>query len=60
MARANGGFIFYSANNNTTGAKLPAGSGSWSSLSDQNSKEAIQPLDGKHVLQQLSQQPIHT
>ena len=55
IARASGGFIFMTAvNDTTTGAQLPAGSGSWSSLSDKNSKENFKELNGREVLDKIS------
>ncbi len=60
MVRASGGYIFYSANNATTGAQLPAGSGSWASLSDRNSKRALEPLDGRKILDSLSGIPMYS
>ena len=62
-ARATGGVRFVTAINNTTGApttgaQLPAGSGSWSSLSDRNLKENFEALDGFDVLERLSHIPI--
>ncbi len=61
IARASGGFVFYTAaNGTTTGAQLPAGSGSWSSLSDKNAKENITEINGRDVLDKLSAMPIST
>lgn len=41
MVKASGGSIFYTNSTMTTGVTLPAGGGSWSTLSDRNSKENI-------------------
>ncbi len=61
MARAPGGFVFYTAETGTTtGAQLPAGSGSWSSLSDRAAKENVAKLDGREVLDKISAMPIST
>ena len=61
IARASGGFVFMTAvNGTTTGAQLPAGSGSWSSLSDKNSKENFKELNGREVLDKISAMPICT
>ncbi len=60
MARARGGFVFYTASSTTTGAQLPAGSGAWSSLSDRAAKENITELDGRIVLAKISDMPIST
>ena len=55
IARASGGFVFMTAvNGTTTGAQLPSGSGSWSSLSDKNSKENFKELNGREVLDKIS------
>ena len=60
VARATGGFTFYTGTNNTTGATLASGSGSWASLSDRHSKEAIRPVSGRSVLRKLRTLPVHT
>jgi len=61
IARASGGFVFYTAVNGTvTGAQLPAGSGSWSSLSDKNAKDNIKELNGRDVLDKLGAMQIST
>lgn len=54
--RATGGSVFYSGNN--VGAFLPANEGSWSSFSDRNAKENVQPIDGKDVLEKLLSLPM--
>ena len=53
MVKASGGSIFYTDANLTTGVTLPAGGGAWSSLSDKNVKENIQPVDKNFYLEQL-------
>ena len=60
VARATGGFTFYTGTNNTTGATLGSGSGSWASLSDRHSKDAIRPVSGRSVLRKLRTLPMHT
>ena len=61
IARASGGFVFYTAANGTTsGAQLPAGSGSWSSLSDRNAKENFIEINGREVLDKISNMSIST
>ncbi len=61
IARASGGFVFMTATNGiTAGAQLPAGSGSWSSLSDRNAKENVRILDNQIVLEKISTMPIST
>ena len=58
VAAAHGGFVFYTDLFNTAGATLPAGSGSWSSLSDRNAKDDVTPLDGNGMLEKLAAVPI--
>lgn len=61
MVRAGGGIIFYSAGpGNTAGVSLAAGSGTWSSLSDQNSKDNFLPVDTKTVLEKVAAMPLTT
>jgi len=61
IARASGGYVFLTAvNGTTTGVQLPAGSGSWSSLSDRAAKENVTELDGREVLDKISEMPIST
>jgi hypothetical protein len=60
VARASGGFFFYTSSNNTVGAQLPAGSGSWSSLSDRNAKENFASVDAQSVLQEVAAMPLTT
>ena len=61
IARASGGFVFMTAvNGTTTGAQLPAGSGSWSSLSDKNSKENFKEINGREVLDKICAMTIST
>jgi hypothetical protein len=42
------------------GVYLAPGGGSWSSLSDQNAKENIEPVDGREVLEKLAAVPMST
>ncbi len=62
--RATGGVRFVSAINSsgiaTAGVKLDSGSGSWSSLSDRESKDNLQSVDPRLVLEKLSEVPIAT
>jgi hypothetical protein len=62
VARASGGFTFYTAagSNTASGANLPGGSGSWSSLSDRHAKAAIRPVSGQSVLRKLRTLPVDT
>ena len=60
VARASGGFTFYTASGTSTGATLAAGSGSWSSLSDRNTKANFNAVDGQAILSRLAALPIAT
>jgi len=60
VARASGGFAFYTAKGAATGAYLPAGSGSWASLSDRNVKANVIGVDGQDILERLASLPIAT
>ena len=52
-ARFAGGFNMYTGSSTSTGASLAAGSGSWSTLSDVNTKRAFVPVNGSQILDQL-------
>jgi trimeric autotransporter adhesin len=58
LARASGGFTLYTNAGATVGAQLPAGSGTWESLSDRNAKTNIVPLDDETVLDKVAALPI--
>jgi endosialidase-like protein len=63
VARAVQGFYLYTAGNENagyTGVYLGAGSSSWSTLSDRNSKANIEPVDAEAVLAKLAAIPIAT
>ena len=60
VARASGGFIFYSASDLSAGVTLPSGSGSWSSLSDRNAKDNFSEVEGTSVLARLAAVRIST
>jgi len=55
-ARASGGFFFYTgaAPNLTTGADLPAGSGTWGMLSSKSSKTAFEDIDTRSYLDRVA------
>jgi len=63
-ARATGGFRLITGVNGqgapASGAELPAGSGSWSALSDRNAKSDIRPVDGQAILDRLAALPLST
>jgi hypothetical protein len=62
--RASGGVRFVTsldqAGEPLTGVRLPAGSGSWETLSDRNAKAGFRPIDGIQVLERLASIPIDT
>lgn len=57
--RASGGAYFFSSSG-ATGARLPAGSGSWSSLSDRASKTNFANVSGRDVLERLAALPMQS
>ena len=63
-ARATGGVRFVSGVDSNgvpvAGVALPAGSGSWSSLSDRNAKTNFAPVNSRELLDRLAQLPIQT
>ena len=56
--RASGGYRLYSNANLNSGEWLPAGSGTWASLSDRNSKDAFVPVNPQTVLASVAALPI--
>jgi hypothetical protein len=58
MAKASGGFIFYSNPTQTAGVSLPSGAGSWLTISDKNKKEHFKPVDGEAILNKISKLDI--
>lgn len=60
LAKASGGFIFYTNSTLTTGVTLPAGGGSWSTLSDRNSKENIVYADPLKYLSLLDSIDVYS
>jgi trimeric autotransporter adhesin len=58
VIRAPGGFIFYSSAG--SGATLPSGSGSWSSMSDRNSKANFTGVDTSALLEKIAALPLST
>jgi hypothetical protein len=62
--RATGGVRFVSGVDNNgvpvAGVSLPAGSGSWSTLSDRNAKTHFAPINSRELLDRLAQLPIQT
>jgi len=60
VARASGGVYFYTNAAMTSGVRVAAGGGSWSSVSDRNLKANFAPVDGKDVLRKLANIPVDT
>ena len=60
VVRATGGYWLYSGVAPSTGVELPAGSGSWSSMSDRNGKDNAEPVDARVVLDKVAALPIAT
>ncbi len=58
VARASGGVFFYSNPAMTSGVRLVAGSGTWSSLSDRHMKTGIVPIDGARILDKVAALPV--
>jgi hypothetical protein len=62
VVRATGGTYFHSADPMTTaivGVRLASGAGDWSSLSDRNAKDDIEPVDSVAVLESLLDMPVY-
>lgn len=53
LVKASGGTYFYTDSDQLSGVYLAAGSGSWSSLSDKNSKENIEEINYSEILERL-------
>jgi hypothetical protein len=58
LARASGGFFFYSDAADTSGVKLAPGSGTWASLSDRTMKTGVSALDERAVLAKVVALPV--
>lgn len=56
--RATGGVRIFTDIDLTTGVELESGSGTWLTLSDRNAKTNFQPVNPRHILDQLEQLPI--
>ena len=55
-----GGARFFTNSSATTGVLLAPGAGSWSAVSNRDSKENIEPVDGRAVLEELVSLPLAT
>ncbi len=60
IARASGGFTFYTDQTIPQGATLPPGGGGWSTLSDRASKSNFESVDSLTVLEDVVSMPIST
>jgi len=60
LARASGGFTFWTNASNTVGATLAPGSGSWASVSDRAMKTNVARIDDEEVLDKVARLPIGT
>jgi hypothetical protein len=58
--RAAGGYQLFADSSLSTGVYLAPGSGSWSSLSDRNAKENVDPVNVQDVLQKVAALPLST
>ncbi len=55
-----GGARFFSNSAATAGVLLAPGGGSWSAVSDRDSKENVEPVDGRAILERLLSMPLST
>jgi hypothetical protein len=60
VVRSTGGVIFGTNTNLSTGCSIAPGGGGWLCSSDRNTKTGFAPVDGRQVLQALSEIPIQT
>jgi hypothetical protein len=60
LAKASGGFIFYTDINTTMGVTLPAGGGSWASISDRTKKSNFKNVNTLDILNKVSKLEITT
>lgn len=60
MAKAMGGVWFYSSADTSMGVRLLPNTGSWISVSSADTKTNFDPVDGRQVLERLSEVPIRT
>lgn len=58
LVRASGGIIFYTDSLNTMGVMLPAGGGSWASVSDKNKKENFITVNADEILNNIEKLEI--
>ena len=60
QARASGGVRFYSDAGGNFGVNLAPGSGAWTSMSDRNAKENLQPVSARAMLEKVAALPLCT
>ncbi len=58
--RASGGVFFFTNSAMNSGVRVSGGSSTWETISDRDSKENFAEVDGKEILNRLSQIPIRT
>jgi hypothetical protein len=58
LTRASGGTVFYTDPLNTMGVMLPAGGGSWASVSDKNKKENFKLVNAEETLAKVERLKI--
>jgi hypothetical protein len=58
VARASGGFVFYTGTGSSLGVKLTNNATAWATLSDRNAKENIEPINVRDILGALISMPI--
>lgn len=57
---AGGGVRLFSTSDGSSGVVLAPGSGTWSSVSDRDAKERVEPVDAQSVLERVAALPIAT
>lgn len=60
VARASGGFFFYTNAGTTLGARLVSNASTWQVISDRNAKENIETVDTDYVLDRVLEMPVQT
>ncbi len=60
MMRFDGGYIFYTSSNLSSGVQLANGGNAWSTISDSTKKYAFLPVNGESILQKISKFNLRT
>ncbi|MCP3904989.1 MAG: hypothetical protein GY715_15300 [Planctomycetes bacterium] len=60
MARASGGYVFFTNADMTSGAILHPGAYAWSPQSDRAMKENLADVDGRAILRDVAAMPVYT